>query len=119
MKAITECNRNAIWLIFFTGCLFISTSSFVAAQDSSTEMSVDGVLVTQGSIRKVSVEKNSVFLKVSKKEKISIQFTADTAFVGMKSLVELKKGQRLKVWYNLAGEENKAVKVELLLDTGC
>ncbi len=119
MRAITQTNRQAGWLIILAGCILLFIPSFLAAQDSTSEMSVEETLFTQGSIRKVSSEKNTIFVKVSKEEKILIQVTPLTDYVGMKSLTELKKGQRVKVWYTLAGGENRAVKVELLIDTGC
>lgn len=119
MRAIIQINRQAGWLVILTGCLLLFTPSFVTAQDSSSEISVEETLFTQGSIRKVSVENNTISVKVSKKERIQIMVTPLTDYIGMKSLTELKKGQRVKVWYTLTGEENRAVKVELLIDTGC
>ncbi len=119
MRANTQTNRPACWLVILTGCLLLFTPSFIAAQDNSSGMSVEETLFTQGSIRKVSAEDNTIFVKVSREERILIQVTPLTDYVGMKSLAELKKGQRVKVWYTLAGGENRAVKVELLIDTGC
>ena len=119
MRTITQQKKQAGWLVILTGCLLLFTASFVAAQDSTSEMSVEETLFTQGSVRKVSTEKNTISVKVSKEEKIQILVTPLTDFVGMKSLTELKKGKRVKVWYTLAGEENRAVKVELLIDVGC
>ena len=119
MRAITQINQQAGWLVILAGCLLLFTPSFLAAQDSSSEMSVEETLFTQGSVRKVSPEKNTISVKVSKEERIQILVTPLTDYVGMKSLTELKKGKRVKVWYTLAGEENRAVKVELLIDTGC
>lgn len=119
MRVITQINRHAGWLVvLITGCLLLFTAPLVAGTNTS-EMSVIETLVTQGSVKRFSTENDTISIKVSKKEKIQVLVTPLTEFVGMSSLDDLKKGKRLKVWYNIVGEDNKAVKVELLLDTGC
>ncbi len=119
MKTLTQKNQQAGWLIILAGCLLLFTPSFLTAQDSSSAMSGEETLFTQGSIRKVSVGDHTLSVKISREERIQIQVTPLTDYVGMKSLTDLTRGQRVKVWYTLAGGENRAVKVELLIDVGC
>jgi len=119
MRTINQTNRQAAWLVILTGCMLLFTASFVAAQDISSEMSIAEPIFIQGSVRKVAAEKNTIYLKESRGEKFQVLVAPETNFVGMASLAELKKGKRLKIWYHLDGKDKKAVKVELLIDTGC
>jgi hypothetical protein len=119
MRMTNQTNRQAAWLVILTGFLFLFTASFVAAQDSSSGMSIAEPIFIQGSVRKVAAEKNTIYLKASKGEKFQVLVAPETTFVGMSSLAELKKGKRLKIWYRLDGKDKKAVKIELLIDTGC
>ena len=119
MIAIRQRNRLAGMIITLLGCLLLFWAPLVAAQNSTSEMSVDDALFIQGSVKRISLEKNLITVKPSKKERIKIQLDEQTDFAGMSALEELKKGQRVKVWYTPVGDENRAVKVERLPDLGC
>ncbi|NOQ45107.1 MAG: hypothetical protein GQ559_00260 [Desulfobulbaceae bacterium] len=119
MIAITQRNRQEGMIITLIGCLLLFWAPFVAAQAGSTEISVDDALFVQGSVKRVVLETDIITVKSSKGERIKIHVDWQTGFVGMSSLEELEKGQRVKVWYTVAGDENKAVKVERLPDLGC
>ena len=119
MIAIKQLNIQAGMTIFLIGCLLFFWTSLVAAQNSTSEMSVDEALFIQGSVKRISLEKKLITVKPSKEERIKIQVDEQTDFIGMSALEELEKGQRVKVWYIVIGDENRAVKVERLPDLGC
>ncbi len=119
MRAIKQRNRQAGMIITLIWCLLLFWAPLVAGQNSTSEMSVDEALFIQGSVKRISLEKKSITVKPSYGERIKIQIDEQTGFVRMSALEELKKGQRVKVWYIPVGDENRAVKIERLPDLGC
>ncbi len=114
-----QTNRLTNWLPILAICLFIFTAFPVVAQNTVSEISTNEALYIKGSVRKVAAEKNTIFVKVSQGEKFQLLVAPQTDFVGISSLADLQKGQQVKVWYSLVGEEKRAVKLELLPDLGC
>jgi hypothetical protein len=106
-------------IITLIGGLLLLWTPFVAAQNSTPEMSTLETLYIQGSVRRIFPEKKMILVKVSKGEKMLILVGQQTGFVGISSLEELEKGQHVKVWCTVVGEENRAVKVEKLPEVGC
>ena len=119
MKAIKQRNRQAGILITLIGCLLLFGVPFVDAQNNISEMSTDEPLFLQGIVKRISLEKKSIAIKKGKDERVTIQVDEQTGFKGMSTLEELKKGQRVKVWYTAVGDTNIAEKVERLPDLGC
>ena len=119
MKAIKQKNRQAGILIALIGCLLLFGAPFVDAQNNTSEMSVDEALFIQGIVKQISLEKRLITVKPTKEGRIKIQVDERTGFVRMSTLEELKKGQRVKVWYSAVGDKNIAEKVERLPDLGC
>lgn len=119
MKGIKQENRQAGIIIVLAWCLLLFLAPVVAAQNNTSEMSVNETLLIQGTVRRVLPGKKTIFVKVDKGAKVQILVGQRTGFVGISSLEELKKGQRVKVWYTVVGEEKRAVKVEKLLELGC
>lgn len=119
MKAIKQRNRAAGILIILIGCLLLFWVPFVDAQNNISEMSVDEPLFLKGIVKRISLSKKSIFVKQGKDERVIIQVDKQTGFVGMSTLEELKKGQRVKIWYTAVGDTNIAKKVERLPDLGC
>ena len=119
MKAIKQKARKAGILITLIGCLLLFGALHVDAQNKTSEMSVDEALFIQGIIKQISLGKELITVKPSKEERVKIQVDERTGFVGMSTLEELKKGQRVKVWYTAIGDINIAEKVERLPDLGC
>ncbi len=119
MKAIKQKARKAGILITLIGCLLLFGALHVDAQNKTSEMSVDEALFIQGIIKQISLGKELITVKPSKEERVKIQVDERTGFVGMSTLEELKKGQRVKVWYTAIGNINIAEKVERLPDLGC
>jgi len=119
MKAIKHRNRQAGILIVIIGCLLLFGAPFVDAQNNTSEMSVNEALFIQGSVKQISLEKKLITVKPAKEERVKIEVDEQTGFIGMSTLEELKKGQRVKVWYTAVGDKNIAEKVERLPDLGC
>jgi len=119
MKAIKQNNRQAGRLITLIGCLLIFWAPFVDAQNNTSEMSVDEPLFVQGIVKQISLEKKLITVKTGKEKRVKIQIGEQTDYVRMSTLEELKKGQRVKVWYSAVRDKNIAEKVERLPDLGC
>ena len=119
MKAIKQKHNQAGILITLIGCLLLFWAPFVDAQNNTSGMSVDEPLFIQGIVKQISLEKKIITVKPGKEERVKIQVDEQTNYVGMSTLEELKKGQRVKVWYTPVGDKNIAEKVERLPDLGC
>ena len=119
MKVIRRLKRQVVIHMTLTGCLLIFFTSFVSAENINSAMSINEILLIQGVVRRVAPEKNMLLVKVTQGEKIKIRVSQQTGFVDIVSLEELERGQRVKVWYTIIGEENMAVKVERLPELGC
>ncbi len=115
----THNNRLLQWIVVFIGIVSFSIASFATAESYFTTPYDDSVLIHQGIVRKISLQNSSFLVKFSKKEKLQILFSTQTTLIGIPSMVMLKKGARVKVWYSTDGEENRAMKVELLPELGC
>ena len=111
--------RQAGIILFLTVFLLFFTVPLLAAQNSTSEMSFNEALFTEGVVKRISLKKKLITIKPSKAERVKIQIDEHTDFTGMSALEELEKGQRVKIWYTVIGEENRAVKVERLPDLGC
>ena len=105
----------ALFLFFF----FTIPSLSFAKNDATSVTTNQDIQLTEGKVKKFDPKKQVVTIQVNKREKVKISVNWNTALVGYSSLEEIKKGQRVKVWYTVVGEENRAVKVEKLLELGC
>ena len=119
MGTIRQGKGQIVILMTLVGCLLLFCAFFVSFETSSLAVSVDETLLIQGVVRRVLPGENMIFVKVTRGEKIKIRVYRQTGFVGTVSLKELERGQWVKVWYSVAGGENRAVKVEKLPDLGC
>ena len=79
----------------------------------------DQALVIQGKVRSVAPETGELAVKPDKGERLTVVVDGYTKLQGFSALKELEKKQRVKVWYIVEGEKNKAVKVEKLPELGC
>ena len=121
MKKLTQINAIpglVMGLITCSMTLIIGISPGTA-QEEDLAIMASGILLIQGSVREVSVEDSSIVVKRSKAGRVNILVAPQIDLIGVSSIAELKKGQQVKIWYNTVGEENRAVKVELLPDLGC
>ena len=83
------------------------------------EMSTADMLYVRGLISSVSLDKMQISVRPPKDDRIIITIDPDTVFDGVERIDELKKKQQVKVWYSPAGGENKAVKIEKMMELGC
>ena len=118
MKVIRS-GRQMVKFMNIAGCLLLCFASVSLAENINSAVSGDEVFLIQGVVRRVLPEENMILVKIRKGEKIKIRISQQTDYVDIISLEELKKGQRIKVWYTIRGAENSAVKVERLLELGC
>ena len=105
--------------ILIAGALLLLFVPFASAENSNSAVSIDETLLIQGVVRRVLPVENMLIIKISQGEKISIRVDPQTGFVDIVALEELERGQRVKVWYTIIGEKNRAVKVERLPELGC
>ncbi len=112
-------DRMVLLTAVLVGLVTVFSCSFSLAQSGTPAASGDNILFLQGIVRQVSSKNNSFSVKISKGKKLKILFSPQVELKGIASLTELKKGARVKVWYKSTGEENRAVKVELLPELGC
>ncbi len=119
MRTIKQTVTHAGWLVVLAGCLIFSTASFVAAENDTSEMSVAGAMFIEGSVRKVVLETDTITVKNTEGKRVRVVVSPETDLTGMYAFTEVKKERRVKVWYHHVGNENRAVKVELLPDLGC
>ena len=119
MEAIKQKDRQVSILIILIGCLLFFLVPFVDAQNNTSDMSVDELLFIQGIVKYVSLEKQRITVRPSWEERVKIYVDEQTDFVGISTLEELTKEQRVKVWYTAVGDINIAFKLERLPDLGC
>jgi hypothetical protein len=83
------------------------------------EVSTQEYLFAKGIIRSVSPETREITLKQRKGPNITFSIDKDTVFEGFYKLTELKRRQKIKVWYQPKQTENRALKIIKPLELGC
>lgn len=83
------------------------------------DVSTGEYLFAKGIIRSVSSEDQTVTLKLKEGSTITLSIDKNTVFEGFYKLTELKIRQKLKVWYQPNGQENRALKILKPLELGC
>ncbi len=73
----------------------------------------------QGIIRSVSPDEQTMTIKQKKGPTISVIIDENTVFEGFYKLTELKRRQKIKVWYKPEKDNNKALKILKPLELGC
>lgn len=83
------------------------------------EVSTQEYLFVKGMIRSVSSEDQTITVKQKKGPNISFSIDKDTVFEGFYNLTELKRRQKIKVWYQPKQKKNRASKILKPLELGC
>jgi hypothetical protein len=83
------------------------------------EVSTQEYLFAKGIIRSVSSEDRTLALKQKEGPAIILSIDNNTVFEGFYKLDELKIRQKLKVWYQPKGQDNRALKILKPLELGC
>lgn len=112
-------------MVLVLGCLFglifgigLQVQQGEAAE-SFEEISTPDMLYVRGLIGSVSLEKMQISVRPPKDKRIVITVVPDTILEGFKGLDQLAKKQQVKVWYESAGTEHRAVKIKKLMELGC
>jgi len=99
-------------------CLLLPATSLFADQFQE-DVSTEQCLYAKGIIQSISPEKLTIILKQKEGPKIRLSIDKDTIFEGFYELKELKRRQKIKVWYQPGEQENKALKITKPLELGC
>lgn len=111
--------RQSVLIVFF-GYIFLFLPHIAVAQEELEGRSVDQEFVLiEGKARTVSLENNTITVKPNKGRKIKIILDSATTFIGVSSLKEIEKANRVKVWYISDGGNKRALKIEKMPDLGC
>jgi len=117
MKLLT-CNRlKYSYFLIVLGLLCFALPLHGAQFEE--EVSTQDYLFVEGIIKSVSPEKQTIELKQKKGPTISVSIDEKTVFEGFYKLTELKRRQKIKVWYQPEQENNKALKILKPLELGC
>lgn len=103
---------------FFLFCI-LSLAAPVQAAQFEEEVSTDEFLFVKGMIQSISLDEQKLTLKQKNGEKISFTIGEDALFEGFYKLDELQPRQKIKVWYQPKGQENRALKILKQLELGC
>ncbi|MEN8141172.1 MAG: hypothetical protein ABFR97_08130 [Thermodesulfobacteriota bacterium] len=100
-------------------CLVLLSAVIVHAEASGSSVPAKEIIEIEGVVRQVSPDKNILRVKVVKGEKVKLRLYRQTDFVGLASLAELERGDRVRVWYREVAGENMVEKIEKLPALGC
>jgi hypothetical protein len=105
------CLLSLLALIFYAGPL-------LGAQYEE-DVSTKEYLFVKAIINSVSLEEQTVKIKVKKGPTIVLVIDKNTIFEGFYKLQELKARETVKVWYQPKPPTNRALKILKPLDLGC
>ncbi|MBU1138034.1 MAG: hypothetical protein KKD01_02575 [Proteobacteria bacterium] len=106
---------TALFLFFF---LFVSPLAFAGDDNKDMSLSQD-ILVVQGKVKSFNREKQTLTIKTSKGDRMTILLNWNTALVGYSSLQEIDKDHGVKIWYVVEEKKHTAVKIEKKIEVGC
>jgi predicted component of type VI protein secretion system len=112
--------RWRAWLATFVCCLFVAVATSGCASRETGEMAAgrESYLV-QGVVQEISPAAGMLLVKPNKEKAVRLVIDQETSFAGVSSAAAIEKRQRVKAWYILDGEQNRAVKIEKMPDLGC
>lgn len=105
--------------------VFLSlTISSVVWSQSKDNMGVNSEETTEtlsfkGKVKRISLEKKTIYLKPIKGKAIRFIFHEKTTLKGFDSFEEIEKTQPVEVWYTIEGETNTVIKIKKLPKVGC
>ncbi len=106
-------------LITLLGSLLFANVSAYATQHETNQTTINKVFITQGIVRRISLNDNEITVKPHKEPQVTIKVDGKTTFFRMFSLQDLEKYQRVRVWFTVIGERKRAIKIEKLPQVGC
>jgi hypothetical protein len=117
MKVLSSVIASYSRFFFLFGILLLAVPAHGAQFEE--EVSTDEYLFVKGMVQSISAEEQKLTLKQKNGEKISFIIGEDALFEGFYKLTELQLRQKIKVWYQPKGQENKALKILKPLELGC
>jgi hypothetical protein len=118
MKLLRHTRQFVYSSLLFLPCWLLFAALLHGAQFDE-EVSTQDYLFVKGIIRSVSPEDQTLTLKQKKGPNISFSIDKDTVFEGFYKLTELKRRQKIKVWYRPQQTKNRALKILKPLELGC
>ena len=103
-------------MVLFCGCMLLIASGCGLLQQQGV---AEEALFIQGKVQHISLAENTLTIKPNKGKKMRFLLNKQTNFIGFTSLTEIKKKQRLKIWYTHKEEGALAVKIKKLQELGC
>ena len=112
---------------FILNCLIISLLFVfipfhsLAMDATDTELLENDATITlfEGKIKRYNEDTHTILLKLKDGEKISISLDWNTSLIGYESPEEIKRGQKVKIWYSNTTQQPTAIKIEKKMILGC
>ena len=118
MKRLRYTRQIIYSCLLFLPCWLLLVAPLHGAQFDE-EVSTQEYLFVKGIIRSISPENQTLTLKQKKGPNISFSIDKDTVFESFYKLTELKRRQKIKVWYRPQQTKNRALKILKPLELGC
>jgi hypothetical protein len=112
LKSLSGCFFSLFFLLLFF-------SAPLQGAQFEEDVSTQDYLFVEGIIRSISPENQMIKIKQRKGPTISVFIDENTIFEGFYKLTELQPRQKIKVWYQPAQTNNRALKILKPLELGC
>ena len=119
MKLLQYARQRVCSCLLFLLCWLLFAAPLHGGGQFEDEVSTQEYLFVKGMIRSVSPADQTLTLKQKKGPNISFSIDKDTVFEGFYNLTELKRRQKIKVWYQPKQKKNRASKILKPLELGC
>ena len=111
---------KSVTSFFLLATIVVFLSSLPAAADESfAEVSTEEMLYVRGLISKIYPDKMEIQIRPPKGGVVRIALDPDTILKGVSRIDELEKEQQVKVWYSTENGNNRAIRIEKMMELGC
>ena len=105
-----------VLLAMFIICL---SSLQAAADESFDEVSTEEMRYVRSLISKVYPDRMEISIRPPKGGVVRIALDPDTILKGLSRIDDLEKEQQVKVWYSTEDGNNRAIRIEKMMELGC
>lgn len=105
--------------LLFLFLLFFLSAVPLAANESFEEVSTEEMLFVRGLISKVYPERMQISVRPPKGSSVRIRLDPETILEGVSRIDDFEKEQQVKVWYAPGDGDNRAIKIEKMMELGC
>jgi hypothetical protein len=77
------------------------------------------MLYVRGLISKVYPDRMEIAIRPPKGRVVRVALVPDTILTGVSRIDELEKEQQVKVWYSTEDGNNRAIRIEKMMELGC